>query len=47
MFKENTASPEEFIKLLKKSNVSSKGIILQYPNPFIYPEQEFHLLKIN
>ena len=41
MFKENTANPEEFIKLLKRSNISSRGIILQYSKPFVYPEDKF------
>lgn len=38
MFKENTANPEEFVKLLNKSNISSKGIILKCSQPFIYPK---------
>lgn len=36
MFKENTADPQEFIQLLKKYNITSQGVILDYAKPFIY-----------
>ena len=36
MFKENTADPQKFARLLKKCNLTSRGIILDYAKPFIY-----------
>lgn len=36
MFKENTANPQEFIQLLKKSNTASEGVVLDYGKPFLY-----------
>jgi len=36
MFKENTADPQEFARLLKKRNLASRGVILDYAKPFIY-----------
>ena len=36
MFKENTADPQKFTRLLKKCNLTSRGVILDYAKPFIY-----------
>jgi len=37
MFKENTADPEEFVQLLKRSDVVSRAVILECNKPFLYP----------
>lgn len=40
MFKENTVNPEEFIELLRKSSISSRGIILNSTKFFIYSKAQ-------